>query len=231
MSENIGPWLGGQPMRREWNASAELFPKDFSRFVLPQNLNQLMDGTNAHTFRTYDEFIRFIEPVAPPTPERKRSVVATSRFMLAAICMVLAMVITPIGIAMSGAGVIATGVGFAAAAVIFGLVAIGQQMIYSSAQKRQLPPQQRLAQKFGGEPAAVLPVFIVDRLTMTAEENDVLDQCLGLYNYCQANGLPLSADHWRDLTQHALAQTRLARNTDQPKGLENLRSNIERLDL
>jgi len=226
VSENIGPWLGGQPMRREWNASAELFPKDFSRFVLPQNLNQLMDGTNAHTFRTYDEFIRFIEPVAPPAPERRQA-----RFTLAAICLVLAMVVIPIGALMASGGVIAAGVGFGTASVIFGLVALGQQMIHSSEQRRQLPPQQRLAQKFGGEPAAALPVFIADRLTMTAEENDVLDQCLGLYNYCQANHLPLSAGHWRDLTQHALAQTRLARNTDQPKALENLRSNIDRLDL
>lgn len=230
MTDN-NPWLGAQPMRREWNAPAELFPKDYSRFVLPQSLPQLLNGTNAHTFRTYDEFMHFIEPSAPAAPTRKRSVMATSRFLLAGICFVLALVVTPIGIAMSGPGVIATGIGFGAASVIFALVALGQQAIYSSAQKRQLPPQQRLVQKFGGDPATALPVFIVDRLAMTAEENDVLDQCIGLYNYCQANSLPLSADHWRSLTQHALAQTRFARNTDQPKALTDLRASIQRLEL
>lgn len=230
MNDN-SPWLGAQPVRRDWQASTELFPKDFSRFVLPQNLDQLMDGTNAHTFRTYDEFIRFIEPVAPAPPARKTSGMATSWSVLAATCAVISVIAIAAGAVIPNLDAVLAGIGAAFAAFVFGLVAMGQQMIISSAQKRQLPPQQRLIQKFGGEPAAALPVFIVDRLTMTAEENDVLDQSLGMYNYCQANRLPLSADHWRALTQQALAQTRFARHNGEPEALADLRANIERLEL
>lgn len=32
MNDN-SPWLGAQPVRRDWQASTELFPKDFSRFA------------------------------------------------------------------------------------------------------------------------------------------------------------------------------------------------------
>lgn len=60
------PWLAAQPA--QWIASTELFPRDFSRFVLTQNLDQLMSGMNAHTFRNYEDFARFIAPPANAQP-------------------------------------------------------------------------------------------------------------------------------------------------------------------
>lgn len=232
MTDHPNPWLGAQPMRREWNAATLLFPKDFGRFVLPQNLGQLMDGSNAHTFRTYDEFAHFLEPVAAGPPAKKKSAAALNRVWFSVALTIVAIALIVVGVGSTNE------VAFVFSGVLLGLVAfcfrffsLVQFLGHRSSEARPVTPHQRLVESFGGEPAAVLPVFIVDRLTLTAEENDVLDQCIGLYNYCQANNLPLSSEHWRALTQQALAQTRLARDTGAPKALTDLRSSIERMDL
>lgn len=232
MTDHPSPWLGAQPMRREWNAAVELFPKDFSRFVLPQNLDQLMDGTNAHTFRTYDEFTQFLEPLTPEPPATKRSTAALRRVGISVLMTLTAvlLIVVPAGTSVE-APAIFSGALLGLFAFCFRVISFVQFLGHRSAESIPVTPHQQLVQKFGGEPAAALPVFIADRLTMTAEENDVLDQCIGMYNYCQANNLPLSSEHWRALTQQALAQTRLARNTGEPKALTDLRSSIDRLDL
>lgn len=232
MTDHPSPWLGAQPMRGEWNAAVELFPKDFSRFVLPQNLDQLLDGSNAHTFRTYDDFIQFIEPAAKPPAKPKKSSAALKRVGIS-VLLTLAAILVIVGAAGTAveAPVILGGVLLGFVAFCIRVVSLVEYLSHRSAESVPTTPHQQLVQSFGGEPAAALPVFIVDRLTMTAEENDVLDQCLGMYNYCQANSLPLNSEHWRALTQQALAQTRLARDTGAPKALTDLRSSIERMDL
>lgn len=220
-----------QPVRHEWNAAAVLFPEDFSRFVLPQSLGQLLAGTNAHTFRTYDEFERFIQPIVEQPNSTKKSTAALKRVGGSVLLTIAAILILVGGAGTSiEAPAIISGLLLGFGAFCFGIVSFVQFLGHRSAEARPVTPHQKLVQSFGGEPAAALPVFIADRLTMTAEENDVLDQCLGLYNYCQANNLPLSSEHWRALTQQALAQTRFARNTGEPKALTDLRANIERLD-
>lgn len=219
------------PARREWNAAVELFPKDFSRFVLPQNLNQLLNGTNAHTFRTYDEFMQFLQPVVSQADTPKKSTAALRRVGYSVLMTLTAILVIAVAAGTSvEAPVILAGLLLGLVAFCFRVVSFAQFLSHRSAEAIPVTPQQRLVQSFGGEPAAALPVFIVDRLSMTAEENDVLDQCIGMYNYCQANNLPLSSEHWRALTQQALAQTRLARNTGEPKALTDLRASIERID-
>lgn len=221
------------PARREWNASVELFPKDFSRFVLPQNLGQLMSKTNAHTFRTYADFAKYIEPAAESIPEpKKRSTGALKRIGISALLVVaaLAMILTADGSAL-GVTALIFGLLLGFFATCVGFFSTIEFLGHLSSESNRPTAHQRLTASLGDEPASALPVFIVDRLTMTAEENDVLDQCLGLYNYAQANQLPLSVDHWRALTQTALAQTRHARHVGEPRALQDLRASIERLEL
>lgn len=225
--------MSNTPARREWNAAVELFPKDFARFVLPQNLNQLMSKSNAHTFRTYADFANFIEPAAESVPApKKKSTAALKRTGVSALLVfaAVAMIVLGAGTSFEGPAILfGLGLGFFSSCVAF--FSFIEFLSRLPSEQRSLSPHEKLAASLGDEPAAALPVFIADRLTMTAEENDVLDQCLGLYNYAQANQLPLSVDYWRALTQSALAQTRHARHTGEPQALTDLRASIERLEL
>lgn len=220
------------PARREWNAAAELFPRDFTGFVLPQNCDQLVRRTTAHTFHNYADFQRFIQPAVDAVPAPKPKSPTAARLMGASgLLSFLTFLVLPsalfINTVSGGAifGALAASFLFFCAFLFF----LFQYLTFRTHENNAPSALERFAASIGGPPETVLPVFIVDRTTLTAEQNEVLDQCIGLYNYCAANDLGLSPEHWRSLTAAALERTHQARVTGDASLLADVHAHIRRI--
>lgn len=221
--------LSPQRPAHQWDAVAELFPRDNSFFAVTPSAESVLDGSTAHVFSSRAEFNAFLAQEDASRVRRPKVAPALACGATSLIFLVVMAMTFIAALFMQSGALLATSLVSALAASLSFLSAValgvksGVDMVTGSSTYRRL--SRGLIR-----PERSLPVYIADTTALPEEEVDVLEQCVGLYNYCAANQIPLSPDQWRALTTRALEDTRAARVTGDPSHLTQTRELIKRVE-
>ncbi|GAB3082195.1 hypothetical protein GCM10027157_15430 [Corynebacterium aquatimens] len=213
----------------DWDASVELFPQDFTLFAMPRSARTLIDGSSAHVFTSPAELDAFLEAEdMRNAPARKKSV-AKWVLLLAGVLLVATGVsfIAALFALSWQLLVLSLGTAFASFVAFFASAALG---VKEGVDMITGHPQYRRLNRSFAQNHRALPVFFADTNTLSAEERDVLANCVGLYNYCAANDFGLTPQRWRALTLRALTDARTARDHNDPSALVPTRELIRQIE-
>lgn len=225
VSMNMGP----QRPTRQWDAVVELFPRDNACFAVTPSAESVLDGSTAHVFSSRAEFNAFLEREDTRRARRPRVAPALALGATSLLFLVVMLITFIAALFMQSGALLATSLVAALVSSLSFLTAVALGVKSSVDMVTGSSAYRRLSRGLA-KPERSLPVYIADTMSMTDEEIDVLEQCVGLYNYCAANQIPLSPEQWRTLTARALADTRAARATGDPSHFKQTRALIKRIE-